>query len=165
MNWDAIGAVAEVVGVFAVVISVLYLAKQVKNGNDFNRTNTFRDIMYGMVAHNNVMFGPENAELVTKGFKDYESLPPVEKIRFVHLMSSYFQYPEDSWNSAQVELLGDKTMENWSWYLRTQFFPHQGVRDWWSQYKSVYAPGFQKWIDELVKSADPSDDPFGINQA
>ena len=165
MNWDAIGAVAEVIGVFAVVVSVLYLAKQVKNGNDLDRTRTFRDIMYGMVAHNNVMFGPENAELVTKGFKDYESLPPVEKIRFAHLLASYFQFPEDSWNSAQVELLGDETMENWSWYLRTQFFPHLGVRQWWSLYRSTYSPGFQSWIDEIVKSVDPNDDPFGINKA
>ncbi len=164
MNWDAIGAIAEIFGVFAVVISVLYLAKQVKSGNDFDRTSTFREIMYGIVAHNNVMFGPENADLVAKGFKSFQSLPPVEKLRFAHLMASYFQFPEDSWNSAKVELLGDETMENWAWYLRTQFFPHQGVHEWWSQYKNVYAPDFQNWIDELVETVDSSDDPFGINK-
>jgi len=162
VNWEALGAIAEVTGVIAIVISLLYLARQVKEGNDLNRTNTFREIMYGMINHNNVMFGPENAELVTRGFKSFASLPPVDKIRFAHLMTSYFQFPEDSWNSAQVGLLGDDTMENWSWYLRTQFFPYDGVQEWWSEYKSVYAPDFQIWMDKVAAAANRNEDPFGI---
>jgi len=130
MNWEAIGAVAEVAGVIAVLVSILYLAKQVRIGNDLNRTNTFREIMYGLATHFNVMFGPDDAELVVKGYASYHSLSPVEKLRFEHLLTNFFQYAEDSWNSAQVELLGQETLENWSWYLRTQFFPHKGVRDW-----------------------------------
>jgi len=152
MNWEAIGAVAEIVGVVAVLVSVLYLAKQVKVGNDLARTNTFREIMYGLVAHNNVMFGPENVELLVKGYADYSSLSATERLRFENLLGNFFQYAEDSWHSAQVELLGHETLENWSWYLRTQFFSHIGVRDWWAHYKSGYAPGFQEWVDSVIQS-------------
>ena len=154
MNWGAIGAVAEVAGVIALLLSVLYLAKQVKIGNDLNRTNTFREIMYGVGTHFNVMFGPDNAELVVKGYASYESLSPIEKLRFDHLLINFFQYAEDSWNSAQVELLGQETLENWSWYLRTQFFPHKGVRDWWAHFKSSYSREFQKWIDTVMQSME-----------
>ena len=48
MNWDAISAVAETIGVVAVLAPLSYLAKQVKTGNDLNRTDTFRSIMQGM---------------------------------------------------------------------------------------------------------------------
>lgn len=162
MNWDAIAAVAEVVGVIAVVVSVLYLAKQLKDSNDLSRTQTFREIMYGTANQNNVMFGPENAELVAKGFQSYKSLPPVEKLRFGHLMGNFFQFPEDSWNSANVQLLGSETMDNWAWYLGTQFFPYLGMREWWADYKSGYAPGFQAWIDNVLESTDVDSDPYGL---
>ena len=33
MNWDAIGAVGEIVGALAVVISVIYLAVQIRQTN------------------------------------------------------------------------------------------------------------------------------------
>ena len=131
-------------------------------GNDLNRTNTFREIMNGMVAHLNVMFSPENAEPVAKGFAGYESLPPVEKLRFAHLMANLFQFAEDAWNSAQVNLLRDETMNNWYWYLQTQFFPYQGVREWWAHFRHVYARDFRSWADSVMQSAESGDDPYGI---
>lgn len=162
MIWNAAAAVAEIIGVFAVVVSVLYLAKQVKDGNDLNRTNTFRNVMHSLSNQNNVMFSPENAEMVTRGFASYSALPPVERIRFAHLMANFFLIPEDSWRSAQVNLLDDETMENWSWYLRKQFFPYRGVREWWEQYQSGYPPGFRDWIASVLEATDYSDDPYGI---
>jgi hypothetical protein len=162
MNWDAIGATAEIAGVFAVVVSVLYLAKQVKIGNDLNRTHTFRDIMYGMTAHINLMFGQENIELMIKGLKNYESLPAEEKLRFEHLVAGLFQYAEDSWNSSRVGLLGPETIDNWSWFLKTKIFPYEGALEWWAEYKPAYALEFQSWIDSVVQLTKSSDDPYGI---
>ena len=162
MNWNAMGAVAEIAGVVAVVISVLYLAKQAKVGNDLNRTNTYRDIMYGMTAHTNLMFGHENINLMIKGLNSYDSLPAEEKLPFEHLVAGLFQYAEDSWNSSQVGLLGSETMDNWSWFLKSKFFPYPGIREWWAEYKPAYGPDFQKWVDSILQSADSRDDPYGI---
>ena len=40
MNWDAIGAIGEVVGAVAVVVSLLYLASQVKHMREMSVRNT-----------------------------------------------------------------------------------------------------------------------------
>ena len=37
MNWDAIGAVGEVIGAMAVVISIIYLAVQIRHGANINK--------------------------------------------------------------------------------------------------------------------------------
>jgi hypothetical protein len=42
MNWDAIGALAETIGALAVVISLIYLAVQIRSGTKALRT-TLRD--------------------------------------------------------------------------------------------------------------------------
>jgi hypothetical protein len=158
-SWYYIG---ELVGVGALIVSVLYLAKQVKNANDLNRTNTFRSIFQGLAAFSNEMFGPENAELLVKGYRDLSSLTPAERLRFDNLMSNYFNYVEDSFSSAQVELLGAETMENWAWWLRNRFFPYKGVHDWWAAGKELWPPAFRNWVDKQAGAAQPSDDVYGI---
>lgn len=45
MSLQQLSYLAEIIGVVALVVSVLYLAKQVKAGNDLSRTDTFRSIM------------------------------------------------------------------------------------------------------------------------
>jgi len=44
MNWDAIGAVSEIVGAAAVVISLMYLAVQIRNQNAESKAGAMRDI-------------------------------------------------------------------------------------------------------------------------
>ena len=40
MNWDAIGAIAELVGAIAVVGTLFYLAIQVRHGKEATEANT-----------------------------------------------------------------------------------------------------------------------------
>ena len=40
MNWDAIGAVGEILGAAAVVLSLVYLATQIRQGTSATRTAT-----------------------------------------------------------------------------------------------------------------------------
>lgn len=165
MNWDAVAAVAELIGVLAVVASLLYLAKQVKDANILNRTNTYREIQRGITAQANITFAPENSKLILKGFKDFELLKPEEKISFEHLLGNIFQYAEDSWNSARVNLLRSESVETWSWYLRNRIFPHKGARQWWDTMKFDYGSDFREWIDSIVDSSDPDADPYNLRDS
>ncbi len=57
MNWEAIGAIAELVRAIAVVASLLYLAIQVRQNAEVNRATAFQDIFDGLTTHNNFTFG------------------------------------------------------------------------------------------------------------
>jgi hypothetical protein len=45
MNWDALGAIGEILGAIAVLITLLYLAAQVKQANAMASFETTREIM------------------------------------------------------------------------------------------------------------------------
>jgi hypothetical protein len=45
MNWDAIGAVGEILGAFAVLATLLYVALQIRQTNEISRFNTTKEIM------------------------------------------------------------------------------------------------------------------------
>lgn len=45
MNWDAVGAIGEVVGAGGVIFTLLYLAIQIRQSNRLAKFQTYRDIM------------------------------------------------------------------------------------------------------------------------
>ena len=154
--------IGELVGVVALVVSVLYLAKQLKTSNDLNRTNTFRSIFQGFASYCNEVFGPGNAELMVRAYRDIDSLSPSERMTFDMSMTNLLNYVEDSWASSRVELLQDVTMENWSWWLCNRVFPSPGARAWWDQSKDIWPREFQDWIDDQIRQSDPANDAYGI---
>ena len=47
MNWDAIGAVGEIVGAMAVVVSLVYLGSQIRVQNRESRLAAMHDVSIG----------------------------------------------------------------------------------------------------------------------
>ena len=45
MNWDAVGAIGEIFGGFAVLITLIYLAAQVRHSNDLATFNASKELM------------------------------------------------------------------------------------------------------------------------
>ena len=46
MNWDAAGAIGEIIGALAVLATLLYLASQIRQTNEISRFGTAKDIFY-----------------------------------------------------------------------------------------------------------------------
>ncbi len=49
MNWDAIGAVGEILGAIAVVVSLVYLATQINTSNKAVRQSSLHELMNEML--------------------------------------------------------------------------------------------------------------------
>ncbi len=81
MNWDAIGAVGEIIGAAAVVISVIYLAIQIKRQTDQARLAATRELA---VAWNEILRLPiedeKFADLFLKAAPGYHALPNNERL-------------------------------------------------------------------------------------
>lgn len=76
MNWDALGAIAELIGAIAVVLTLLYLAVQIRQSNRLSRFQTSRDI-FGQFDDNNRLV-VESQDLRKLAFKTHESLTDEE---------------------------------------------------------------------------------------
>ncbi|MFT4561294.1 MAG: hypothetical protein ACI9BW_001034 [Gammaproteobacteria bacterium] len=85
MNWDAIGAVGEVFGAAAVVISLLYLAAQVRTQNRESRLAATHEILEAYRNTGMPFQSSENAQLLTKANRDFESLRKPQRIQIISL--------------------------------------------------------------------------------
>ena len=50
MNWDALGAIAELMAVFAVLPTLVYLAVQLRQNTQAVRSQTVDSLVHGMTA-------------------------------------------------------------------------------------------------------------------
>jgi hypothetical protein len=162
VNWDAIGAIAELLGAAGVIASLLYLATQIRQNTRTERARAFQEIFSSYNVHAHEMFGTENGELIVSGMRDISVLSGAERLRFDHLMIGYLNSLEATIFSKRAYLLGDETLENWAYILRTRFLPYAGLREWWDEAKPFFAPETREWIDEQISQTDLSSDFLGI---
>jgi hypothetical protein len=82
MNWNAIGVFAEIAGVAAILVSLIYVSIQIRQSNKIAQAEAERDI------HHHWMLGLESlvadkwtTETLLRGLADFDSLTSVEKTR------------------------------------------------------------------------------------
>jgi hypothetical protein len=83
INWDAITAITEILGVVAVVVSLLYLGFQVKQNTRQLRQDNLRETVRGTLDTNWYFHRDEKAfEVFGKGVAGFDTLEPQEKAHF-----------------------------------------------------------------------------------
>ena len=87
MNWEAISAIGQIVGAIAVVISLIYLAREIRSNARSARIASLHDVnrwLGELVEH------PHLAELYYRGIQDFRSLKSGDLVRLSALMDQAF---------------------------------------------------------------------------
>lgn len=167
MNWDAIGAIAELVGAAGVIGSLLYLAGQVRMSSRASAVESkFESTALLCNFIDAVISDPDLLDLQRRGIADVELLSKTEYVRFSNMSmkafwmfsASYFQYrsgtiTEDDFHETKAVI---------RYWLRGQ-----GCRMWWGKFgRESLSPLFAKFIDAeieklmpLVEKSRPSSSP------
>jgi len=101
MNWEAVGAMGEIVGALAVLATLYYLSGQIKiNSREIERANDYQSAQ-SILATNNlyvqiwqpIMQDGELATIYLKGIQD-EPLSKVEELRFCTYINTFLALME-----------------------------------------------------------------------
>ncbi len=146
MNWDAIGAIGEILGALAVFGSLVYLANQIRAQNREARVASVHEITEAYRSTISVIHEPEMADLFVEAIDNFEDLTPSKRIRFVVFMLSAFRIFEDGyfqWRQGRLE------NEAWESMLSplVDFLTSDGALKVWELRKHQFRPDFVKYID------------------
>ena len=85
MNWDAIGAVGEIVGAVAVIATLAYLARQIALSTEMARAAQNKSIMESWEDFNNmILSSPEIAELLSLLKNESNELSDAQLVQVHH---------------------------------------------------------------------------------
>jgi hypothetical protein len=81
VNWEAISAIGQIVGAFAVVVSLIYLAREIRRNARAERLASMDTVIRWL---RQLTEHPQLSELYYRGLHDFESLEGADLVRLVH---------------------------------------------------------------------------------
>jgi hypothetical protein len=163
MDLELVVAVAEILGALAVLVSLVYLAVQIRQNTNSMKANTEQGIASATsssiigIAHTNIPY------LIVRASADPESLSDEETAQFAIWLNgslrqwehAYFQYKsgnfsEDSWNGLFQQILMHMSSE--------------GVRTYWGIRRTTFRRDFRELVDSMAIESGPESSSEAFNK-
>ena len=152
MDWEAIGALAELFGAAAVVASLVYLARQLQITRQVEEVSAFQGVFNGFTHHSGQFFSAPNG-LALRGLEDRDALSPDERILWDQLLANMLNQLEMSSWLIRAGLMKDEDVEPLDWWLEHKLFCYSGARDWLAEYEPTYPPAFFGRLERAANAA------------
>ena len=146
MNWDAAGAIGEIVGALAVVISLIYLATQIRVQNREARIASAHEISEGFRNAIASARDPQIAKLIVKVRKDFDGLDEAEMVQMFSIAQSYLRV----WEEAHYQHQQNRLDESMWKAMNAQFLDMMELEAFqrpWELRKHTYREEFQSFIE------------------
>jgi hypothetical protein len=148
MNWDAIGAIGEILGALSVLITLIYLATQVSEAKRATKAQTENAVQTAWGEKTAVMGeSKEKASLVLRGFNSYDDLEAEEHLMFHTVLDSFVLEYQRQRNMFEEGV--------WHWKNRAEIesvlimaLSSPGGKQWWAEAKFWYM--YRDSLDQLV---------------
>ena len=159
MTLDALGNIGEFVGGLGVVITLIYLAVQI-------RQNTATVRASGAASHNeglnNVMLllakDKEVRDVYLRGLTDYEALSQEHQLHFDFVVMYFLQSILRSFYLHREGAISDDAWQESLFWLSLLTSQH-GVHAVWKKWRLRHPPVFRQFVDDALASAPEVDAP------
>ena len=141
---------AEIVGVFAIVVSLVYLALQVRQNNRHTRLESVHAIstefntFYDMLASNG-----ELADIFNRGIVDLQSLDATEQVRFTFVITRILRTWHEQYFQWREGAMDDEFWHTWE-ALLSDAVQYAGLQEIWSRRRHQYTENFQALVDKFI---------------
>jgi hypothetical protein len=154
LDITTLAAWGEFIGGIAVVVSLIYLASQIRQNSKLLRASTasatiaaFNDTS-GLMAQDS-----EVARIFWDGMSDRSSLPEADRRRFDPLAGMLF----NQWNQ-EYQFFADGVLGAAVWEHRTRamrrLLRQSGISQHWREYREDYPDEFGGFVDALIREGE-----------
>lgn len=149
MDWSAVGAVGEVLGALAVVVSLVYVGAQVRLNTAAIRAETAREVVASIRAVNTAIASdPELNRIFMTYVEDPDALPFHEQARALHVLFNFFRAFEDAHHQFATGNLEPDIWAGWGRML-SDYMGAPGLRRYWHDRRDIFSADFAAYVDGL----------------
>ena len=153
MNWEALGAVAEMLAAMGVIVSLLYLASQVRENTDSIRFSRYDSFIHASTDVRKMIIENEDvASIRERGLREPSELNSVENVRLSAMLYSATQVME----TLHLQLI-QSGLDTGIWERQaagiTRLMESPGGIKWWEEHSSEFD---QKFVEAINTGFDRS---------
>jgi hypothetical protein len=157
VSLETINSIAQIVAAIGVVASLFYLAVQIRQNTQSQRSVVVDSLTSSLIA----LFGqqsatPEHMRAFASVVEDWEGATEDDRLRTVSLLFSTFKLFENAWFQQRQGTLEREQWESWDLHIRV-YYHRPGVQAWWSDRRTMFARGFRNYLEatEPVSGVSP----------
>ena len=162
MNWNAFGAIGEVIGAAAVIVTLFFVGVQIRSARLVSRNQTFSQIFDGVSRHVVETSSPQLSEVTIRGLLSFDALEGADRLQFDSIMQGYLNYIEATLSTAEDRLFDSRVFEEWGSFIQLRFAPYPGFREWWAVAHQTWPAHVVKFIDEQIRACNEEEDFYKI---
>jgi len=156
MGWEAIGAVGELVSGLAVLITLIYLARQVTQSSRQQKLESSRATSEEFNRLNSIFYDTEKAGMFARALADWEQASVEEQVVTQTFLMQYAQHMQLLFEMHNAKVISDSV------YLAEQgallaLLATPGGSVWWKSIQDVYSEPFVQRIKQGLTSGDHPD--------
>jgi hypothetical protein len=148
MTLDGLGNIGEFISSIAVLVSLIYLAVQIKKSTETARTSTYHSIVSDFGAMNQSMASvPDLSMLYVQAMENFVDLEDSEKARISQLFFQTFRYFENMYYQHEKGYLDEDVWLGWERLMIT-YYRRTGFQSWWSLRREVFSQSFVSFLEQ-----------------
>jgi len=148
-----LGNLGEILGAIGVVVSLLYLAVQIRQNTRSVRASTYEAFSESFRDFRNLLLANERLGSVWgKGLRSRSALSEAERAQFDALLMNFLRGVEVSFYQQANGLLDDDYYQGWLDEALV-IWSSPGPREWWSENSQFFNPEFRAvWERRLTRA-------------
>ena len=157
INWDALGSGSEFVGAIGVILTLLYLARQIGHNTVAVKATSLGAVIdsWRVVNRDVILSSPENRRTFYRGMNSYEALNQDEKQVFNLLVAEFVLQLHNVWQLHQRGIVDDVDLKAWTGFTLSVLKTPGGAVHW--SITTGYTPTITAYIDRIL--AESPDHP------
>ena len=158
LNWEAIGAIGEIIGAAAVVLSLIFLIVQIRRNTIALQTNSWQAVQDGEQRFDEYL-GRDVKTLdiwargSNQGLASFENT--AERDQFWLIVKQLVGLYQNHHYMYEKGLIEEDWWESWAKFFARDVSSHPGFRDVLLELYPMLRPSFRRFVDNHFKSEKP----------
>jgi hypothetical protein len=149
INWNAVGAIGEVLGAVTVLATLIYLALQIRQNTRQQRFESARALTEEFNRLNSLWYDPEKAEMFAHAIDNWDGATIQEQtVAFTFLMQ-YSQHMQTVFEMWGEEMISNEVYEAEETALLSTLTSGGGAQ-WWAGSQEMYGSKFVARINHML---------------
>ena len=154
MNWEAVGALGQAVGALAVVLTLVYLATQVRQNTIGVKLGAAAGAIAAVREWNYLFISdPSVRRVFRKGLSGLENMSEDESAQFGAYTLNLIKIVENLHFQYVNGALDPSVWMAWEFHL-SKFLTTVGCQQYYQARRQSFSPKFQEWMDDQVPDED-----------
>ncbi len=155
MDIMELGAIGELVGGVAVLVTLVYLALQVRSGAREQKVSSVREATRELGAVVQAIGETEEkAGIWLKGIREFESMAEPEQVRFSAVASHLLRLYEQLYYQNRERSIDPEIWKGFSGMFH-DFLAYPGFQAWWATRSHWYGENFRTVVDSHMSPDNP----------